>query len=604
MNKTKCILLIGVLSCVSGFCGCGHRQDKMTHAGADSTYTADYIRSISFSEPERALALLDTAEAEQLLSPFDISDLRCGVYHNGLSDYRLAFFHARKAYKDPEARKDPYRFLSLLWAMADESHTDGNYTGSIRYCTEGLDLARETGDVTSEASFLVTYGLNLLEQGLDDEAFLRISDAVELLEKEAAENPCYDTWDGLYYALGMKLAILWEKDRYGEALSMRPLIDKTLRGLEESEDTPEDYMDMRRGETDVIYCCIAYAAGDRAAGDSLLRGIEANPYSSTTDGEYIRIPCLIMAERYDEALHYLKREKRMLQATTDTLNWDYIDPHLQMEFEAYQGKGDWQSASRVQVTMRALADSLRKKEKGEEALELARIYETEEKEAEIKEERNKSRLAWTVTGFVCLLLVVGGCLTAVILRKNRDISRRNLALVAQVKEHLANKKELDGKTEENLALRRQLELARAGLERAKPEAAHKEVLANNTPPEADGDRQADADRILFERIAREIRSRQLFRDPDFSRTEMLRIIPVPQNKFAGLFKQFAGMSFTAYIRNMRLEYASELFIEHPDWTTDAVIRECGMLRSSFYAFFIKKFGVNPDEFRRSLKKNR
>lgn len=212
--------------------------------------------------------------------------------------------------------------------------------------------------------------------------------------------------------------------------------------------------------------------------------------------------------------------------------------------------------------MRALADSLRKKEKGEEALELARIYETEEKEAEIKEERNKSRLAWTVTGFVCLLLAVGGCLTAVILRKNRDISRRNLALVAQVKEHLSNKKELDGKTEENLALRRQLELARAGLERAKPEAAHKEVLANNTPPEADGDRQADADRILFERIAREIRSRQLFRDPDFSRTEMLRIIPVPQNKFAGLFKQFA------------------------------VIRECGMLRSSFYAFFIKKFGVN------------
>lgn len=199
---------------------------------------------------------------------------------------------------------------------------------------------------------------------------------------------------------------------------------------------------------------------------------------------------------------------------------------------------------------------------------------------------------------------MGGCLTAVILRKNRDISRRNLALVAQVKEHLANKKEFDGKTEENLALRRQLELARAGLERAKPEAVHKEVQDNITPPEADGDRQADADRILFERIAREIRSRQLFRDPDFSRTEMLRIIPVPQNKFAGLFKQFAGMSFTAYIRNMRLEYASELFIEHPDWTTDAVIRECGMLRSSFYAFFIKKFGVNPDEFRRSLKKNR
>ena len=62
MNKTKCILLIGVLLCVSGFCGCGHRQDKMTHAGADSTYTADYILGISFSEPERALALVCLSE--------------------------------------------------------------------------------------------------------------------------------------------------------------------------------------------------------------------------------------------------------------------------------------------------------------------------------------------------------------------------------------------------------------------------------------------------------------------------------------------------------------------------------------------------------------
>ena len=55
MNKTKYTLLIGVLLCVPVFYGCGHRQGKMTHTGADSTYTVSYIRSISFSEPEKAL---------------------------------------------------------------------------------------------------------------------------------------------------------------------------------------------------------------------------------------------------------------------------------------------------------------------------------------------------------------------------------------------------------------------------------------------------------------------------------------------------------------------------------------------------------------------
>ena len=72
----------------------------------------------------------------------------------------------------------------------------------------------------------------------------------------------------------------------------------------------------------------------------------------------------------------------------------------------------------------------------------------------------------------------------------------------------------------------------------------------------------------------EIKNRQLFRNPDFSRTELLKIIHVPQNKFAGLFKQFAGKSFTEYVRDLRLSYANELFIEHPDWSMDAVIKEC------------------------------
>ena len=54
------------------------------------------------TEPERTLALLDTAEERLLLSPFDLSDLRCEVYHNGLSRYKTAFIHVRKAYGAPE----------------------------------------------------------------------------------------------------------------------------------------------------------------------------------------------------------------------------------------------------------------------------------------------------------------------------------------------------------------------------------------------------------------------------------------------------------------------------------------------------------------------
>lgn len=54
--------------------------------------------------------------------PFDISRLRCLVYHNGLSNYRLALTYGLKIYGMPESRKNPKLFLNLLELIADEYH--------------------------------------------------------------------------------------------------------------------------------------------------------------------------------------------------------------------------------------------------------------------------------------------------------------------------------------------------------------------------------------------------------------------------------------------------------------------------------------------------
>lgn len=113
------------------------------------------------------------------------------------------------------------------------------------------------------------------------------------------------------------------------------LMEEALREIEESPGTPDEVADMRRCQD------------GRVLLQPRLRRVEATPYTSTPDGEYVHIPCLILTERYDEALRYVYREKWLLQESTDTVNWDYIGSRLQMELEAYQGKGYWRSASRV-----------------------------------------------------------------------------------------------------------------------------------------------------------------------------------------------------------------------------------------------------------------
>lgn len=576
------------------FCGCGHGNGGTNHADAESTYTVGYIRKIAAAEPERALALLDTAEERKLLSPFDVNDLRCEVYHNGLSRYKTAYIYARKAYEDPEARNNPEEFLSLLSIMADECHTNGDYTASVAYCAEGLGMARKNGDRNSEANFHVTWGLNLLEMGQYDEAFRRIDRAIGILKDETDRNPCYRTWDDLFYAITMKLSLLWDKDRYEEALALRPLVEEALHRIESNPGTPDGIADMRRAEMDVLYCCIAYATGNRARGDSLLRRVESNPYTSTPYGEYVRIPCLLLAKRYDEALRYVYREKKLLQESTDTVNWDHISSHLQMELEAYQGKGDWRSASRVQSAMLALSDTLRRRERKEDALELAEIYGSKAKDLKIKEEQDKNRLAWTLTGGVCLLLVVAGGFTLAVVRKNREISRKNSTLTASLNEMTDNRKDFLRKQEEVIAL--QGEVARlSSLMHEKQDMVTDGVPDGDVRHETDG---TEDDRRLFDRVKYEIEKRELFLQKDFDKDAFSKEMNVSPRRLGRLFTTFAGKPLSEYLHDLRLAYALSLLHDNPNWSLDAVADKCGLSLRTFHRLFTRKFGMTPQAYKK------
>ena len=584
-------------------CHAGHSGPETS--GRDSVYTAEYIQKIAFDEPEKALALLDTAEAKKLLTPFDISDLRCLVYHNGLSHYKTAYTHALKAYNDPEARKNPEKFLSLVGIMAEECHNNGNYTGSVDYCAEGLVIAQKTGDKTAEANLHITWGLNLLEMEQYDEAFRHIDLAIGILDDEVRREPCFRTWDELFYALGMKLNLLWEKDRYNEALALRPRMEEALRGLDASNDTPEGITDMRRAEMDVSYCCIAYTVGNRTEGDSLRRRVEANPYASTPDGEYLRIPCLLLAKRYDEALYYIRREKALLKETTDTVNWDYINPHLQTELEAHQGKGDWRSASRVQSIMLALTDTLRKRERKEDALELAEIYKTNEKDKRIERLADALQRHYILFGLLVPVLILLVLYIRHILKTNRIVSQKNDAMVKTIDELMAYEDELLNMQKENIRLDAELQRLRNAPE-TETYTAPQEV-PENMPQEDETEEAAetanpapkltDKDRALYERMNYEILSRQLYLRSDINKKELLKEFHIPANKFALLFKEFAGCSFSQYIQERRLGHAIRLMREQPNWNLEAIAKESKISKSVFYDLFKKKYGMKPSQYR-------
>ena len=105
---------------------------------------------------------------------------------------------------------------------------------------------------------------------------------------------------------------------------------------------------------------------------------------------------------------------------------------------------------------------------------------------------------------------------------------------------------------------------------------------------------------MFERLTHTIIERQLYLQPDFNKKKLLDEIHVPTNKFAMLFQEFAGCSYTQYIQDLRLEYAIRLMCEQPLWSFEFIAREAHMSESAFYKQFQKKYHMKPSDYRNKM----
>ena len=608
INVKKNILLyitgIFILLTMSMTSGCGSGESRPNTA--DSIYSAEYLYSITIDNPKRALALLDTVEQKKLLSEFDIARLRCLAYHNGLSDYKNALRYGLEAYDMPESRQDAEIFLLLLGVIADDYYQNGNYEESVRICTEGLKLASDSLLRDHEANFDVSLATNLWELGRKDEAYFKLGEASDILEKEAAKSRLYMIADDYVYSLGVYIQSLCSDKRYRDAIAMLPRYEHAMNCLESKDDIPDGLVDMRRASAYGAFAYMLALEGDNSKADELYCKLLETDYAKSPDGRGpLIVPYLLARKRYAEALSYLQDEKEYWQANADTLSYDYIDSHLKREQEAYTGLNKTAEALRVANTIQQMSNTLRERDRSAKALELAEVYKTQEQALKIERQSVSILLRNIIIIAFLAVLVVAGLFIARILRLNRTISNKNKAMVGTIDDLISYKDRLLELQEENLQLKVALndnpESEVSGQPSLEPLFDVVPVVVEKEPeadiPTNEAVRLTDGDRAFFERMNFEILSQRLYLDPCFSRSTVLTRFHIPAYKFSSLFKEYAGCTFSQYIHNCRLDYAVKLMRENPSWSLEAIANAAQMSSSSFYSQFKKKYGMNPTDFK-------
>lgn len=128
------------------------------------------------------------------------------------------------------------------------------------------------------------------------------------------------------------------------------------------------------------------------------------------------------------------------------------------------------------------------------------------------------------------------------------------------------------------------------LRRRLREAEHRLEVAADTPE--------NPDYQLFLELERRMDSEQLFLDPSLDRDKLCELLHLDKNGLARVIGVYSNCgNLRGYINRKRVEYATRLMRQHPEWTLQAIAESSGMRSfSTFSRVFAQVYGQSPSAY--------
>lgn len=536
----------------------------------DSLLTEKHIRSIYLSTPDSALHLLNEAEASHRMQPFRIDILRCMVYES-LGMYALKERYLRRVLTTDSVQTVPARKLKMLTQLAAVLERQNKYEEGIRICSEAIGLAQAQEQKAMESELLFTIGRIYSGMQRRDEALQYMYRSIDLLK--GSDNVRELAYLSTYY--GDLSSYLNDSHRNGEAIKIcRQRLD-VIHRMSGMSGPPPGYIDQQYG---YLYSKLAWyyqQEGETRKAAEACRNYLATAFSSSQVGQVEIVPYLLHNHQYHEALQRLDNYAAIFQGA-DTISYNYTTL-LSHYAQAYRGLGNQQPANSYLQRIIHVNDHIYQREKASQAHEFAILYQTQEKDMQIREtqaELKRQYILFAAASLVALLLVILLWEKHLNLRRTRE---RNRIAVCQIDELLAQKEEL----------------RKAYVEIKKEEAEEKQAAVQEVKDEEN--------RLRFMQMEASLISGKLFLNPNMTREDLMKIAGLSKNRLSALLQEQANDNLSGYLNRLRVEYSVALLKEKDKFTIDAIATLSGFnSRSAYYTAFNKVFHLSPAQYRDSL----
>lgn len=305
------------------------------------------------------------------------------------------------------------------------------------------------------------------------------------------------------------------------------------------------------------------------------------------------LPYLTENGRWADVIDLSNRRRRYLLEVGDSAGRDMADVHKTLG-EAYSSLGMYREAALNFRSLDSIQGILKQQENQSAIDELTLNYEARQAEEEQERRLGNVKLAAVLVIALIIILFIGALLMRE--RHNTSIIRRKNTWMARTIESLQAARES-----------RQAAAVERGETVEAPEPAPPDV--GDPDPDSDPgiaelteDTPGDSvERSRFTRMVNDIVERKLFLDPQLSRDTLLKTYGIPKNKFSAMFRRYASTTYPRYINSLRLDHAVKVMRTHPNYTIDAIARDCGLTSTvTLYNLFSQQYGMTPSEYRKTL----
>ena len=537
-------------------------QDRKESGRKDDAAWAQYKEARQAKDLNRTLVVLDSMEQAKLITTAQADYMRGMAYDIGWQ-MRIAEHYYRKAYEgysdDPSQNWHAYSDAGyrLAYLRANRGDTDG----AIGIVSELLALAESNDafpkDVETPLLMLMADIQMALHQ--DDEARDSWQKAYEVQQEARHKDPNQKArlpW--------LTMSISSSLFQMGDLEGAQEWLDRCSQEFADFEQVCTDSILLNewRGHIALKRAYYLQTTGHGAEAAATYAAVPRShiiePRAYTEAAEY-----LMAARRYNEAAYWYEQiDSTYLSTDSARMTFDNINTRLSPRYVAYRKAGRSTDALVIADSINAAIDSALVWQKKSDAAELAVIYQTHERDLQLKDLRFTISMHHIIAVSLVIILLLIGYLFLRAYRFNRELTAKNRRLVAEIEQREHEEKQ--------------------AIEQLKAE-----------PEES-----LTAQQQLFRHICDLLDSpERIYTDTNLDRVRLAQLVGTNEHYVTDAISACTGgKSVNSFLNEYRLRYAAHLLAT----TTDpvALIAELsGFARSSFFRIFSDAYGMSPSEYR-------